>query len=129
MEGIASNNWAFIAAGIIGCIVAVVHGLLLQKLMIRSILSNTPLAESSRRLVPLLMHFSTIFWFLGGLALIIVPSFADASAMLVTAVFVGALYGFGAIGNFWGTRGKHPGWMLLAVAVALIAYATLPLIG
>jgi hypothetical protein len=27
---------------------------------------------------------------------------------------------FGAIGNLWGTRGRHPGWMLLAAAVVLI---------
>jgi len=128
METLPSYDWAFVAAGIIGCIVAVIHGVLLQKLMIRPILNGAKLAETSRRLVPLLLHFSTIFWFLGGLALIIVPSFADAPTMLATAVFVGALYGFGAIGNFWGTRGKHPGWMLLAVAVALIAYAALPLI-
>lgn len=122
MENLTSHDWALIAAGIIGCIVAVVHGVLLQKQMIRPILSDTPLAEASKRLVPLLLHFSTIFWFLGGLALISVPLFTDAPTVFATAVFVGTLYGFGAIGNLWGTRGKHPGWMLLAIAVALIIY-------
>jgi len=115
-------NWALIAAGIIGCMVAVVHGVLLQKLMIRPILSGAKLAETSKRLVPLLLHFSTIFWFLGGVALIAVPLVADRSAVLTSTVFVGAMYSFGAVGNFWGTSGKHPGWMLLAVAVALIVY-------
>ena len=122
METLSSHDWAFVAAGIIGCIVAVIHGLLLQKLMIRPILSGAKLAETSRRLVPLLLHFSTIFWFLGGVALIIVPSMGSASTVLATAIFVGTLYGFGALGNLWGTRGKHPGWMLLAVAVGLIVY-------
>lgn len=126
METDAAYNWALIAAGVVGCFVAVFHGIVMQKLMIRPILAKTPLAESSRRLVPLLLHFSTIFWFLGGVALIVVPLFADRSAVLTTAVFVGAFYGFGAVGNLWGTNGKHPGWVLLAIAVALIVYGVMP---
>ena len=42
------------------------------------------------------------------------------------AVFVskdGATFLFGVVGNFWGTRGKHPGWILLGVAVLLIGFA------
>jgi hypothetical protein len=35
---------------------------------------------------------------------------------------VGATYLFGAAGNFWATRGRHPGWMLLALALVLIAF-------
>jgi hypothetical protein len=27
---------------------------------------------------------------------------------------------FGAIGNLWATRGRHPGWMLMAAALVLI---------
>lgn len=122
MENLTSYDWAFIAAGIIGCITAVVHGLLLQKLMVRPIRKHVRLDRNSARLVPLLLHFSTIFWFLGGIALIIVPSLSDASTVLAVSVFVGTLYGFGAVGNFWGTRGKHPGWMLLVITVALIVY-------
>lgn len=29
-------------------------------------------------------------------------------------------YLFGALGNLWGTRGRHPGWMLLALALLLL---------
>ena len=35
---------------------------------------------------------------------------------------VRGLYLFGALGNLWGTRGRHPGWLLLAAAVILIAF-------
>ena len=128
MDGTAMNNWPLIAAGSVGCIVAVIHGIAMQKLMIRPFLSGQGLAQSSRRLVPLLLHFSTLFWFMGGIALIIVPRLADTSAVVTTSIFVGATYTFGAIGNFWGTNGKHPGWLLLAVSVALIVYGTLPLV-
>jgi hypothetical protein len=30
------------------------------------------------------------------------------------------LYLFGALGNLWATRGRHPGWMLMAAALILI---------
>ena len=112
-------------AGLIGSGVALVHGLLVQRLMVR------PFAEAAQgdnrlggavgRLVPLLLHFSTIAWFLGGLVLIAAPLRLEGEARLVTALFVGALFLFGALGNLWATRGRHPGWMLMAVAVGLIA--------
>jgi hypothetical protein len=35
---------------------------------------------------------------------------------------VGGLYLYGVIGNAWATRGRHPGWMLLAVAIILIVF-------
>jgi hypothetical protein len=122
-------NWQDAAlglAGIIGSCVAVAHGILTQRLMVR------PYAELSRadkrmsapirRLVPLLLHFSTISWFLGGLALIAAASWFEQGARLATGVFVGSLYLFGAIGNLWGTRGRHPGWMLMAASLVLIAF-------
>ncbi len=124
MEEVNTYNWALITAGAIGCIVAVFHGVLMQKLMIKPILAGAKLAQTSRRLVPLLLHFSTLFWFLGGVALIVVPLVGDASAVVTTSIFVGAMYAFGAVGNFWGTSGKHPGWVLLAVSAALIVYGT-----
>lgn len=92
--------------------------------MITPILTEMKLVESLRRLVPLLLHFSTVFWFLGGLALIATPWYDNEYFVLSTAIFVGLLFGFGAIGNFWGTRGRHPGWMLLAVATVLIVYGS-----
>jgi hypothetical protein len=29
---------------------------------------------------------------------------------------------FGALGNLWATRGRHPGWMLMAAALILIVF-------
>ncbi len=117
-------DWVFIVAGSLGCIVAVVHGVILQKKMVTPILTEMKLAESLRRLIPLLLHFSTVFWFLGGIALIATPLYPNEYVTLATAVFAGLLFTFGAIGNFWGTRGRHPGWMMLAASVALIIYGS-----
>jgi hypothetical protein len=46
----------------------------------------------------------------------------EADARLATGIFVGSLYLFGALGNLWGRRGLHPGWMLMTVALVLIAF-------
>ena len=123
-------NWQDVAlalAGVIGSGVAVVHGILVQRLMVRPIealsLSGKRLSDPVGRLVPLLLHFSTIFWFLGGLALIAAAFWLDSGARLATCVFVGGLYLFGALGNLWATRGRHPGWMLMAAALVLIILA------
>jgi hypothetical protein len=115
---------ALIAAGVIGTCVAVVHGVLTQRLMAAPIdalfRQDGRTAPAIRRLVPLLLHLSTISWFLGGLTLVAAALWFDAGARLATAWFVGSLYLFGAAGNLWGTRGRHPGWLLLALALALI---------
>ena len=73
--------------------------------------------------MPLLLQFSTFVWFLGGLALIAAALWFDRDVRRATGLLVGATYLFGALGNLWGTRGHHPGWMLLAAALILIAFA------
>lgn len=126
-------NWhdaALAMAGVIGSCVAVVHGILTQRLMVRPIeelsLADKRISATIRRLVPLLLHFSTVSWLLGGFALIAAATWFGRDAKLATGLFVGSLYLFGALGNLWGTRGRHPGWMLLAAALVLIAFGVTP---
>lgn len=119
-------NWhdaALGMAGIIGSGVALVHGVLVQRFMVRPLhtfLADQRIAAPVRKLVPPLLHFSTFSWFLGGLGLIAAAGWLDREAKLAAGLFVGALYAFGVVGNFWATRGRHPGWMLLAAALVLI---------
>ena len=121
------QNAALGLAGVIGSGTAVVHGILTQRLMVRPIealfLNAGRTSATIRRMVPLALHFSTIVWFLGGLALIAAALWFDRDARLATGLFVGSTYLFGALGNLWGTRGRHPGWMLMAAALVLIAFA------
>lgn len=120
------QNAALAMAGVIGSGTAVVHGILVQRLMVKPFeefaLANGRIGAPVRRLVPLLLRFSTISWFLGGLALIAAARWLERDARFATGVFVGSLYLFGALGNLWGTRGLHPGWMLMAAALVLIAF-------
>ena len=120
------QNAALAMAGVIGSSVAVFHGILVQRLMVKPFeefaLADGRIGAPIRRLVPLLLQFSTISWFLGGLALIAAARWSERDVRLATGIFVGSLYLFGALANLWGTRGLHPGWMLMGVALVLIAF-------
>jgi hypothetical protein len=111
-------------AGVIGSSVAVFHGVLTQRLMVRPVealfVADRRIAAPIRRLVPLLLQFSTFNWLLGGLVLIAAALWFEHDARLATGLLVGSSYLYGAVGNLWGTRGRHPGWMLMAVALVLI---------
>ena len=118
------QNAALGIAGLIGSFVAVVHGILVQRLMVRPIeallLADRRTSVPVRRLVPLLLHFSTIVWFLGGLALIAAAIWFDRDARRATGLFVGSTFLLGALANLWGTRSLHPGWILMTTALILI---------
>lgn len=123
-------NWQTTAlglAGVIGSSVAVVHGVLTQRLMVRPFeefaATDKRISNTVRRLVPLLLHFSTIAWFAGGIALIVAAIWLGRYEKLAIGLFVGALYLFGVVGNLWGTRGRHFGWLVLGIALALIVFA------
>lgn len=108
------------AAGVIGSAVAIVHGALTQRLMVEP-LAAAPLRGPVRRIVPGLLHFSTFNWFVCGLALIAAAYVLEPQARLVTGLLVASSYLYGAIGNLWATRGRHPGWALYTIALVLIA--------
>ena len=122
-----SQDWALAAAGLIGGGVAVIHGLLTQKLMVAPVTAEARLPGVIRRLVAVLLQFSTFNWLAGGVALVAVAVAAvGPGARLATGLLVGSSYLFAVIGNAWATRGRHPGWMLYAVALVLIGYGLGP---
>lgn len=121
------RDLALTLAGVIGGAVALGHGVLTQRYMItpleRTAGEAKDVSRSVVRLVPVLLHFSTFTWFVGGLALVAAANWLGREARLVTCAIVGASYLYGVAGNFWATRGRHPGWMLLALSVVLIAFS------
>ncbi|HEV7660502.1 MAG TPA: hypothetical protein VGO55_11720 [Allosphingosinicella sp.] len=120
---------ALIAAGIVGSGTALVHGVLVQRLMVRPIepllAGDGTISAPIRKLVPPLLQFSTFAWLVGGLGLIAAPFLLGREARIATGLLVGSLYLFGALANCWGTRGRHPGWMLMAAALVLIGFGLL----
>lgn len=121
---------ALIGAGVIGGVVALIHGALTERLMVRPVAA---LMQADRRtgapvsrLVPLLLRFSTFNWLIGGLALVAAGLWLDGEARFAIGLLVGSAYLFAALGNLWGVRTLHPGWMLLTAALGLMAYGLWP---
>jgi hypothetical protein len=118
------HDAALAMAGVIGSGVAVVHGVLTQRLLVWPFqeVAATRIAPRRRQLVAILLQFSTFNWFVGGLALVAAACAFGWEARLATGLLVGSSYLFGALGNLWATRGRHPGWVLYGAALLLIAY-------
>ena len=116
---------ALTLAGLIGGATAIFHGIVTQRLMVNPIdrrLSDAAgVSPTIRRIVPPLLHYSTYSWLIGGVALVIAANIAGTETRLSVGLLVGATFLYAAVANAWATRGRHPGWMLMAVAVALIA--------
>ena len=119
------HDSALVVAGIIGSGVAIIHGVRVQQRIVKPLqdLATTRMHRSMRILVPGLLHFSTFNWFVGGLALLGCVFAGGREAKLATGLLVGSSYLYGALGNFWASRGRHPGWVLYGIALFLIAYS------
>jgi hypothetical protein len=119
------HDGALVLAGVIGSGVAIVHGVLVQRRMIEPLqdLAATRISRSRRIMMAGLLHFSTFNWFVGGLALLGCAFAGRTEAKLATGLLVGSSYLYGALGNLWASRGRHPGWVLYAIALFLIAYS------
>ena len=120
------HDVALVAAGVIGSGVAVAHGIIVQRHMVRRLeklsVGENRMPTSTRRVMAGMLHFSTFNWFVGGVALVAAATWLEPGARYATGLIVGSSYLYGAVGNFWGTRGRHPGWIPYAIALALIAY-------
>ena len=119
----AWQDYALILAGVIGSATAIIHGVLMQRLMVRPIglaLAGTAAPPGVRRLVSPLLHLSTLAWLAGGLALIAVGSGWVPPLRTAAALAAGGFYLHAMVLNCWATRGRHPGWMLMAAALLLI---------
>jgi hypothetical protein len=121
-------NWhdaALAGAGVIGSGVAIVHGVLTQRLMVEPFqeIAAARMSRSIRRLVAMLLQFSTFNWFISGLVLVVAALALGREAKLVAGLLVGSSFLFAAIGNLWATRGRHPGWVLYGAAVLLIGFS------
>ena len=108
-------------AGILGSTVAVGHGVITQRTMVRPI-QELGLRRTIRRLAAGLLQFSTFNWFVSGLALLIAAYSFGREARLATGLLAGSSYLFGALGNLWATRARHLGWALSGAVLLLIAY-------
>lgn len=117
------NDLALVAAGAVAVITATIHGRLLDPLIVTPLLRGgvDGMRASAKALVRPLLHVSTVDWMLGGIALIGTGLWIEGPGRLAVGLLVGAQLLYAAAANAWGTRGRHPGWMLMAGAIVLIA--------
>ncbi len=105
-----------IGAGVLGMLVAAVHGYLSQMRILPAI---SGLSGTQRRINAAVYHLSTLYWAVGGAALVWAAVRLPPAQQALAGAAVGFLYASGAVANAWATRGRHSGGPLLGAAAAL----------
>jgi hypothetical protein len=62
---------------------------------------------------------STVGWIGIGVLLIAAPAFGSPAARHWVIAVAVVVYGYAAVGNAVATRGRHVGWYLMSVVIAL----------
>jgi hypothetical protein len=104
------------AAGVLAIVAALVHGYLGES-KIFAVAQIEPRWAS--RLMRSLYRCTVLDWVAFGALLILVPAMGSGQARHAIIVASAAVYAAAATGNAWSTRGRHFGWVLMLVVVAL----------
>ncbi|MEM6627687.1 MAG: hypothetical protein AAF719_13390 [Pseudomonadota bacterium] len=104
------------AAGTLGIVISIVHGFLGETKIVAP--SQAP-ASQAKRVMRAIMFISAVYWFAGGLVLLLTPAVLTEAQRPLAVYGAAFLFLTGSLGNFWATKGRHFGWMLLAVAGGL----------
>jgi hypothetical protein len=103
-------------AGIAAIVVALIHGVLGEtKVFARATIEPPRL----RTLLRVVWQAGTVAWIGGGVLLIAAPWMQSAPARHWIIVTIAIVYGVGALGNAWWSRGRHFGWMALSAVIVL----------
>jgi len=116
-----AHDISLVVAGVIGSGVAIVHGVLTQRLLVKPTLELS-ISSLARKLNSALLQFSTFNWFVSGLALVAVAFAHESETKFAVGALAASSYLFGALANLWATRGRHFAWMLYGIAVLAIIY-------
>ena len=104
------------AAGLFAIAVALIHGVLGEtQVFARATIEPRRL----RSLIRLVWQAGTVAWIGGGVLLTAAPWMASDPARHWIVATTVCVFGFGAAGNAWWSRGRHFGWMALSAVVAL----------
>jgi hypothetical protein len=113
---VAMRNLALQAAGALAILVAVGHGVIAE-LRVFAHVRIEP--RRSRRLLRMVWQASTVDWIAMGALLIAAPMFGSETARQWVVAAAVVIYGYAAIGNAMATRGRHVGWCLMLLVIAL----------
>ncbi|MFO1159437.1 MAG: hypothetical protein U1E60_11405 [Reyranellaceae bacterium] len=109
------QDLALQAAGVLAIVVAMAHGIIAE----RRVFPAAHIEPGwTLRLLRMVWQASTVDWIAVGVLLIAAPGLGSPARQWVVGAAV-VVYGYAAIGNATATRGRHIGWVLMAVVVAL----------
>jgi hypothetical protein len=106
------------SAGILALAVSVVHGIIGETKIFARVRVEP---ERIRLLLRLVWQCGTVAWISLAILLVAAPKLGNEAArnwIIAASIFT---FGCAAVGNAWATRGRHFGWALMAVVVALAA--------
>ena len=110
------RDLALQAAGALAILTAIVHGAIAE---LRVFANARIEPRRTRGLLRMVWQASTVDWIGLGVLLIATPALGSEAARRWIIALAVVVYGYGAIGNFVATRGRHVGWCLMAAVVAL----------
>ena len=103
-------------AGAAAIVVALIHGVLGEtKVFARATIEP----ERLRTLIRVVWQAGTVAWIGGGVPLIAAPWMQSEPARHWIIMTIAIVYGVGALGNAWWSRGRHFGWMALSGVIVL----------
>jgi hypothetical protein len=103
-------------SGLLAIAAAATHGVLTETKVFPRV---TIEPQRLRTLFRLVWQIPTVAWIAAGVLLIAAPSIGSEPARHWMVVTFACLFIFSALGNAWGTRGKHFGWIVLGAVAAL----------
>jgi hypothetical protein len=104
------------SAGVLAIAAALIHGALSETKIFPGV---TIEPQRLRTLFRFVWQIPTVAWIACGVLLIALPSFASEPARHWMVVAFAVVFGFSALSNALGTRGRHFGWMVLSAVAAL----------
>ena len=104
------------AAGLVAIAAALTHGVISETKVFPRV---TIEPRHQRTLFRLVWQIPTVAWIAGGVLLIAAPTMASEAARHWIIVTLAVMFALSALGNAWGTRGRHFGWMVLSAVVVL----------
>ena len=111
------SDFALQAAGALAIAVSLVHGAIGEFRVFATVRIGRP---GTRNLLRMVWQATTIDWIGIGVLLMAAPTFGSQTARHWVVAIAALVYGYAAIGNAMANRGRHIGWVLMAVVVALV---------
>lgn len=119
-------TWALYISGIAAIVSAIGHSFLGERYLIRPLLAaEVPFLKprARQRLLRGILHLASIAWF--GIGAMLIYEAHEGRADPAWFYFIVPVFALSGLMNLWALRSVQPGWMLMFIAAAALAWALL----